>query len=112
LDWLGGAVALAGFLGLIAFERRRPLRAPIEDPNHHDARNLAMAALAGLTVAAVQPPLVLPLTRIVERRRVGLLKCLPMPWPLETFLAVALMDYSLYLWHYLTHTRPLLWRFH
>jgi sterol desaturase/sphingolipid hydroxylase (fatty acid hydroxylase superfamily) len=99
-------------VALIAIERRRPLRKRIEDPNRHDARNLALAATAGLTVAIVQPQLVLPLARRVERRRLGLLQWIAMPAPVETFLAVVLMDYTQYLWHYLTHTAPFLWRFH
>ena len=35
-----------------------------------------------------------------------------LPKLLETFLAVALMDYTLYIWHVLTHRLPILWRFH
>jgi sterol desaturase/sphingolipid hydroxylase (fatty acid hydroxylase superfamily) len=112
LPWLGGAIALAGFIGLMALERRRPLRKRVEDPNRHDARNLALAAIAGLTVAVVQPPLVLPLTRLVERSRLGLLQRVPLPAALETFLAVVLLDYTQYVWHYLTHANPFLWRFH
>jgi sterol desaturase/sphingolipid hydroxylase (fatty acid hydroxylase superfamily) len=112
LRWGGGALALAGFIGLVALERRRPLRRRVEDPNRHDARNLAMAAIAGGSILLVQTPFVLPLTQVVERRRIGLLKRVPMPAVLETLLAVVLMDYTLYLWHYLTHTSAFLWRFH
>jgi sterol desaturase/sphingolipid hydroxylase (fatty acid hydroxylase superfamily) len=112
LRWVGGALALAGFVGLIALERRRPLRRRVESPNRHDARNLAMAAIAGVSIALVQTPLVVPVVRFVERRRVGLLKLVPMPAALETLLAIALLDYTLYLWHYLTHTNAFLWRFH
>jgi sterol desaturase/sphingolipid hydroxylase (fatty acid hydroxylase superfamily) len=112
LPWAYGALALAGFIGLVVLERRRPLRRRVEDPNRHDARNLAMAAIAGVSIVLVQTPFVLPLTRVVERRRVGLLKLMPMPAAFETLLAIALMDYTLYLWHYLTHTNAFLWRFH
>ena len=35
-----------------------------------------------------------------------------MPKILETVLAVVLLDYTLYLWHVLTHKMPFLWRFH
>src|SRR5204863_7865509 len=53
-----------------------------------------------------------PLTALVERRRWGLLKRLSLPVWLEVPLAVALLDYTLYLWHVLVHKVPLLWRFH
>jgi sterol desaturase/sphingolipid hydroxylase (fatty acid hydroxylase superfamily) len=49
---------------------------------------------------------------MVERRRWGLVKWLRLPLWLEVCAAVVLMDYTLYLWHVLTHRVPLLWRFH
>src|ERR1700757_3492151 len=61
-------------------------------------------ALPGLALAG--------LIRRVEARRWGLLKRLGLPRPLEIALGVALMDYTLYLWHMATHRVPLLWRLH
>jgi sterol desaturase/sphingolipid hydroxylase (fatty acid hydroxylase superfamily) len=52
------------------------------------------------------------LTRLVERRRWGLLKLSRMPAWLEVALACVLLDYTLYLWHVATHRVPFLWRFH
>jgi sterol desaturase/sphingolipid hydroxylase (fatty acid hydroxylase superfamily) len=40
------------------------------------------------------------------------LKTVKLPEVLETFFAVILLDYTLYLWHVLTHKLPFLWRFH
>ena len=34
------------------------------------------------------------------------------PMGVRFVLAVLLLDYSLYVWHVLTHRIPLLWRFH
>jgi sterol desaturase/sphingolipid hydroxylase (fatty acid hydroxylase superfamily) len=53
-----------------------------------------------------------PLARTVERKNLGLLKIVKLPRWLEMTLAVALLDYTLYLWHVLTHKIPFLWRFH
>jgi sterol desaturase/sphingolipid hydroxylase (fatty acid hydroxylase superfamily) len=52
------------------------------------------------------------LTKLVERKNVGLLKIFRLPKFPETALAVILLDYTLYLWHVLTHKAPFLWRFH
>jgi len=41
-----------------------------------------------------------------------LLKLVRLPRVLETALAVILMDYTLYVWHVLTHRVSFLWRFH
>src|SRR6185295_3873165 len=48
----------------------------------------------------------------VERRRIGLVPALGLPAWIGVALAVVLLDYTLYLWHVLTHRVPFLWRFH
>lgn len=110
--WLN-AVLVGGMLaGLLWWERRRPLRSQVESKLTHDARNLAVATLANATVQLIERPVVEPLCRLVERKRWGLLKQADLPAWLEVPLAVLLLDYTLYLWHILTHRVPFLWRFH
>lgn len=110
--WLN-ALLVSGTLGvLVLLERKRPLRRDTQDKLRRDSRNLAIAAVAGASLAIAQAPVIGPLTRAVERRRWGLLKVVRLPEPLETILAVVLMDYTLYVWHWLTHKSAFLWRFH
>ncbi|CAN5812498.1 hypothetical protein BH09MYX1_BH09MYX1_46990 [soil metagenome] len=109
---LQAPAVVAAFVVLVVVERRRPLRQPPDRPLRHNARNLALAALAAACVGVVQGPLVLPLTGLVERRRFGVLKLVRLPRAVELVLAVVLMDYTLYLWHRLTHESEFLWRFH
>lgn len=73
---------------------------------------MAVAALSALALQLTERPVVERLTALVERRRWGVLKRARLPQLLEVSLAVLLMDYTLYLWHVLTHRAPLLWRFH
>lgn len=103
---------LGAFAGLVLLERRRPLRRAVEPPLRRDARNLAIAAAGALAVRLVETPVIEPLSRLVVRRRWGLLQRAMLPRWLELTLAVVLMDYTLYLWHVLTHRVRLLWRFH
>ncbi|MDQ1522334.1 MAG: hypothetical protein QOE47_258 [Pyrinomonadaceae bacterium] len=110
--WLGASLALGAFGGLVWWERRRPLRRPNESKLKRDARNLAVAGVAAVTLQLAERPLVERLTAHVERRRVGLLKQFALPRPLEVALAVVLLDYTLYVWHLLAHRVPALWRFH
>jgi sterol desaturase/sphingolipid hydroxylase (fatty acid hydroxylase superfamily) len=110
--WLSGAVVLGAFGLLVWAETRRPLRERREEKLRRDIRNLAVAAMSAATLQVMEKPVVEPLSRLVERRRWGLLKQLDLPPWAETVLAVALMDYTLYLWHVLTHRVPFLWRFH
>jgi sterol desaturase/sphingolipid hydroxylase (fatty acid hydroxylase superfamily) len=106
------ALSLGALAGLVLLERKRPLRHERESKLRRNGRNLVVASLAALTAQLVEAPVVRPLARFVERRRFGLLKQLRLPRPLEIIAAVLLMDYTLYVWHILTHRVPFLWRFH
>ncbi len=112
MKWLSGVVAIGTFAVLYAFEKKRPLRKPVEDHETNAVRNLAIAAGAALAINFVEKPVTGRLTKFVENHGVGLVKMIRLPKFLETALAVAALDYTLYLWHVLTHKLPFLWRFH
>jgi len=102
----------AAFVLLWLFERKRPLRRTVEPRSRRQPRNAAVAALAAATVQLAEVPVVMPLADTVERRRWGLLGRLRNGSVLRTVASLVLLDYTLYLWHVLTHRVPLLWRFH
>ncbi len=110
--WLSGLLIFGAFGALLYLERRRPLRRAVEPKPRRNARNLAVAALSAGAIRLAETPITAPLAALVERRRWGLLQQLCLPAWLEVPLGGALMDYTLYLWHILTHKVPLLWRFH
>ncbi len=112
LKWLSVPVSLGTFAALLWFERRRPLRESVESKTIRSGRNLAVAGLAGAALQLFENPVVKPLTNFVERKNFGLLKLVRLPKWLESIFAVVLLDYTLYLWHVLTHRVPFLWRFH
>ena len=111
-SWLSGALVLGAFGALVWLERRRPLRAERESKPARAARNLAVAAAGAAALRLTEAPLARRLTALVEREKLGLLKLVRLPPWLEAAAAVVLLDYTLYLWHVLTHRAPLLWRFH
>jgi sterol desaturase/sphingolipid hydroxylase (fatty acid hydroxylase superfamily) len=110
--WLNLLLIGGAFGALVWLERRRPLRRSVESKLRRQGRNLAVATLSATAIQVTEKPLTAPLTQFVQRRRWGLLKQLDLPPWLETSLAVALLDYTLYLWHILLHRVPFLWRFH
>ena len=116
VGWLPGVLVLGTLAALIVLERCRPLRRRVEERNTRDLRNLTLAATTGIALRVAEKPVVEPLARFVARRRWGLLQWRPLgrklPAPVEAALALALMDYTLYLWHVLLHRWPLLWRCH
>ena len=109
---ISGILTAGFFAVLYILEKRRPLRKQIQEKEPSTARNLAIAAAAGAAVNFFEKPVADKLTRFVEKKNFGLLKVLKLPKFLETALAVVLLDYTLYLWHVITHKSPFLWRFH
>jgi sterol desaturase/sphingolipid hydroxylase (fatty acid hydroxylase superfamily) len=109
LKWLAFGVAVGA---LFVVERLRPLRRSKEPGLERVGRNLAIGLLAAATTAASEMPVVAPVQRFAERRRIGLLRWLPLPRVLRIALGFLLLDYTLYLWHRLNHQVPQLWRFH
>lgn len=99
-------------VALVWLERRRALRRHLDNKTVRDVRNLAIAAGAGIVMQALEAPIAFRLARAAEEKRYGLVRQLPFPPLVRGVIAVVLLDYTLYLWHVLTHRVALLWRFH
>ena len=110
--WISAPLAIGWFLTLAWMEHRRPLRIATEPKLRRNARNLAVAGVGAAAMAIAESPVVRPLTGLVERRRWGLLGSVRLPVWLELPAALVMMDYTMYVWHVLTHRIPVLWRFH
>jgi len=108
-----GTVLAAAAVGLLVWlERRRPLRRNSQPALRRNVRNGVVAAVGAVALRVLERPVTDRLTALVARKRFGLLPMLRLPKWLETVLAVVLLDYTLYLWHVLTHRVGILWRFH
>jgi sterol desaturase/sphingolipid hydroxylase (fatty acid hydroxylase superfamily) len=110
--WLAGALILGALVVTVLLEKRRPLRRERENKLQRDTRNLAMGVLSASAIRLTEKPVTAPLAKKVHERRWGLLPRLGLPPVLEAALATVLLDYTLYVWHVLTHRVPFLWRFH
>ncbi len=108
LKLLLGAAALAIVWG----EHRSPLRPRTQREPPRLFVNLVLGAASMAVVAAIERPAVEPLARRAERRRLGFAQRLAAPAWGRDLAAVLLMDYTIYLWHVLTHKVRLLWRLH
>jgi sterol desaturase/sphingolipid hydroxylase (fatty acid hydroxylase superfamily) len=97
---------------LFVAERLRPLRRRADPAATRVPRNLTIGLLAAATTSASEMPIVAPVQRFARRRRLGLLRLPALPRPLRLILGFLLLDYTLYIWHWLNHRSPLLWRFH
>lgn len=104
--------APATFAGLFWLETRRPLRRRVEPKPRRNVRNLAFAALSSLVVWSLERPVALRFAAAAEARGWGLLGLAVLPSWAKTLLALAALDYTLWVWHVLNHKAPFLWRFH
>ncbi len=110
--WLN-AILIGGTLASVVFaEIRRPLRRSRQEKLRHDLRNVAMSALTAATISLTEKPVTSPLAQAVVNRRLGLLPRTRLPAAAQFAASIALLDYTLFVWHYLTHKVPFLWRFH
>src|SRR3989475_6326534 len=107
--WVAFGVAVGA---LVVVERLRPLRSLKDPAPTRVGRNLTLGLLAAATTAASEIPIVAPVQRLAARRQLGLLRLLPLPRALRVILGFLLLDYTLYIWHWLNHRAPALWRFH
>jgi sterol desaturase/sphingolipid hydroxylase (fatty acid hydroxylase superfamily) len=108
-----GAPALIGLLLLfLVFERFSPLRSRVDRWLRRIVVNLILAAPSFLVLRLLLIPAVVAVAQWAGRHDWGLLRQLPVPPLVATILAVLLLDYSMYGWHWLNHRIPFFWRFH
>jgi sterol desaturase/sphingolipid hydroxylase (fatty acid hydroxylase superfamily) len=74
--------------------------------------NLALVGLNSVLVRLVLPLTALGTAQFAETRGWGLLHQLPVPEWLRFVIAVAALDFAIYLQHVLFHAMPALWRLH
>jgi sterol desaturase/sphingolipid hydroxylase (fatty acid hydroxylase superfamily) len=112
LDAYCGPVLFAVFALLLLLEYRWSLRRWARGFVGRLLTNVAVAAPTFLMMRLALIPAVVAAASWAQRNQFGLLYLLSLPAWLRALLAFLLLDYSLYVWHVLSHKVPLLWRFH
>lgn len=107
LGLLLGALLLA-----LLVEALAPLRRPTQSKLRRAAINLSLAGLGALVLRAFFFPVVLAVSRDVSERGWGIIGLLGISGVPAAALALALLDYTLYVWHVANHRWEFLWRFH
>lgn len=88
------------------------LRPRVESFLVHNGRNLVIAAASFATITLFQNPVIKFLTGNERFENWGLLRYFKVNGYTEIILSLLLLDYTLYLWHVLSHRWSFLWRFH
>lgn len=100
-------------LGVFAvLEQVFPRRQRTEPLGKRAQKNIIFASFGIVTMLGLNRLLILPAARFTVEHRFGILQRRRLPQALETALGLALLDYTLYLWHDLSHRVEFLWRMH
>lgn len=103
-------VLVGGFM--LVGERFAPLRRTIESRFRRIIRNLTLGAVSLAVMTLIQAPLLHPVASWIARERIGLLQAADWPRWIEVLIAIILLDYTLWWWHWANHRVPFFWRFH
>ncbi len=106
------SVAVATFLALAVLERRYPLRRPRHRANRRLIVNVVIGALGFGIIALAYGFVVMGTVTRAESSGFGLVRWLALPDWVAVAVTIVLLDYTLWMWHWLNHRIPLLWRFH
>lgn len=111
-SWVAPAAVTGAFLLFLLTESRFPLRRSREPKLRRMSRNLALAGIGLAVFELLQIPVLLPVSKWTMEERIGLLNWIPGTGWIRTAVAVVLLDYTLWFWHWSNHRVPFFWRFH
>ena len=100
------------FILLLLLEARFPLRQAKRSKPARFVINAGISVLALGTGAFVVHPVATSLSVRLSEAHFGLLHIIPLPFAVDFVLGFLLMDLTVYYWHRVNHSIPLLWRFH
>jgi sterol desaturase/sphingolipid hydroxylase (fatty acid hydroxylase superfamily) len=102
-----------GTLGVVAaWEVIAPRRALTDSKGRRWFTNLSLVMINTAVVRFLLPVLPVGIAYMARQRGWGILNLVVLPEWLEIVLAVAALDFVIYLQHVMFHFLPLLWRFH
>ena len=110
--WISPLVIFGVFALMVLGERLRPLRARVEPKLRHTIRNLSTGGVSLAILTLLQAPLLVPAATWAERHNFGIVRWLHLESPWNVIVAIILLDYTLWWWHWASHVVPVLWRFH
>ncbi len=74
--------------------------------------NIPLSLVNGITYHLLFTTTIITLINQNEVQKLGLLNVIELPSWLSVVLGILILDFSIYVWHLLTHAVPFLWRFH
>ncbi len=108
----GGPILVVLFILLLVLQYKRPLRRWVQKLRRRYLTNFGVAVPTFAVLRFILIPAEVAVAFWASQHEFGLLNLFSLsPW-LQGVLAFLLLDYLLYVWHWLNHKIPFLWRFH
>jgi sterol desaturase/sphingolipid hydroxylase (fatty acid hydroxylase superfamily) len=104
-------IAIVGAL-MLAAEWAAPLREAVEQKLRRVLRNLSTGGISLAVTNLLHPLLLFPVVMWAQQERIGLLHNVGWPHWVKLLVAVVLLDYTLWWWHWANHRVAFFWRFH
>lgn len=112
LDLYGGPILAVLFFMLLVLQYKQPLRRWVKKLRQRYLINAGVAIPTFAVLRFILIPAEVAVAYWSSQHEFGLLYLFPLsPW-LQGVLAFLLLDYVLYIWHWLNHKITFLWRFH
>ena len=113
LDTLFRGSLLFGILvTALCLEQLIPLRKVTRPKLRRIVTNLGLAAIGTLALKLTFFPFVIGISELSAANHWGLIPRFGLPTLIQLIVAIVALDYTLYIWHWLNHRVPFLWRFH
>ena len=103
---------LGGLLFFLLMEILAPYRPSSVSKPKRWLNNLSLAFFNAFLLFLFFSKGIMDTTQYVTHQQTGILNLIRVPYWIKMLIAVALFDFMLYVWHFLNHEMPLLWRFH
>jgi sterol desaturase/sphingolipid hydroxylase (fatty acid hydroxylase superfamily) len=101
-----------GILFFLILELSVPYRESSVSKVKRWANNLSLTLFNSIIINLIFAGAIIGTATYVQSHHLGILHLIPSPQWLKILFAVAFMDFMLYIWHFLNHEMPFLWRFH
>ncbi len=109
---LKGVMYWSGVLVFLLLELGFSYRLPTVSKTRRWLTNIPLSIVNGVLYQLCYGVLIVRLLTHVEQQGAGLLNLWPLAFWQQAILGILVLDFSIYLWHLLTHVVPFLWRFH
>ena len=103
---------VVGLLLFLVFELARPYRPATVSKAGRWLVNLGLTAFNSAFLYLVFGGAVIGTAQYTAQARIGVLNLVAWPHWMKILFTLVFMDFMLYVWHFLNHEMPLLWRFH